>query len=343
MNRRTFTKKLAQQLSVGMAVTTPFNSFASAYKLNKMGIIKPKSLKPGDTVGLIAPGSSVSPEKFERALSNMTALGLKVKYTAAAQHKHGHLAAPDSERLADFHNMVSDKTVDAIWCLRGGYGCTRLLPQIDYKLIKKNPKIIIGYSDITALLLAIQRKSKLIGFHGPVATSIFTEYAQQQLKATLIDGKQNHVIKGGQFDYPSEVIRPGKVTGCLIGGNLSLLAAMSGTDFEMKVKNKIVFIEDVGEQPYRIDRMLTQLRQSGGLHKAAGIALGVFEGCEAKAGSNSLSLIDTLKDRLFDLGIPVYYGLPFGHVDNQCTLPVGIKVELDASAGKLTFLEKAVT
>ncbi len=343
MNRRTFTKKLTQQLSVGMAIATPFNSFATAYKSQKMGMRKPKSLKPGDTVGLIAPGSSVSPEKFERALSNMKMLGLKVKYTAAAQSKHGHLAATDSERLADLHNMFADKSVDAIWCLRGGYGCTRLLPHIDYKLIKKNPKIIIGYSDITALLLAIQKKSKLRGFHGPVATSIFTDYAQEQLKAVLMEGKQNHVIKGGLFNYPSEVIRAGKATGCLVGGNLSLLAAMSGTEFEMKVKNKIVFIEDIGEKPYRIDRMLTQVRQSAGLKKAAGIALGVFDGCEAKAGSNSLSLVDTLKDRLYDLEIPVYYGLPFGHVDDQCTLPVGIKVELDATAGTLTFLEKGVS
>lgn len=343
MNRRTFTKKLTRQLSVGMAIATPFNSFAIAYKPQMRGMQKPKSLKAGDTVGLIAPGSSVSPEKFERALNNMAALGLKVKYTAAVKSQHGYLAATDSERLSDLHNMFADKTVDAIWCLRGGYGCTRLLPQIDFKLIKKNPKIIIGYSDITALLLGIQKKSNLIGFHGPVATSTFTDYAIQQLKSVLMDEEQNQVIKGGMFDYPSEVIRPGKARGCLTGGNLSLLAAISGTDFEMKMKNKIVFIEDIGEKPYRIDRMLTQLRQSGGLGKAAGIALGVFDGCEAKEGSNSLSLIDTLKDRLYDLDIPVYYGLPFGHVDDQCTLPVGIKVELDASNGKLTFLERAVS
>ncbi len=343
MNRRTFTKKLTQQLSVGMAIATPFNSFATTYKPQKIGMQKPKSLKPGDTIGLIAPGSSVSPEKFEQALSNMAALGLNVTYTAAAQGKHGHLAATDSERLADLHSMFANQSVDAIWCLRGGYGCTRLLPHINYKLIKKNPKIIIGYSDITALLLAIQKKSKLIVFHGPVATSVFTDYTQQQLKSVLMDGKDGQIIKGGGFNYPSEVIRAGKARGCLTGGNLSLLAAMSGTEFEMKVKNKIVFIEDVGEKPYSIDRMLTQLRQSGGLKKAAGIVLGVFAGCEAKAGSNSLSLIDTLKDRLFDLEIPVYYGLPFGHIDDQCTLPVGIKVELDASKGTLTFLERAVS
>ncbi len=341
MNRRTFSKKLSQHLCLGFTSISALQAFGGD-QVDDYSKRKLKPLKAGDTVGLIAPGSPVSPEKFERALSNMKQLGLKVKYNDSALFNYGYLAGTDQQRLDDLHGMFANDEVDAIWCLRGGYGCTRLLPYINYKLIKKHPKILIGYSDVTALLIAIQQKTGMVGFHGPVATSVFTDYALTGIRATLMENNINHIIKAADFDHPKAIINPGIARGCLTGGNLSLLAAMAGTKYEMESKGKIIFIEDIGEKPYRIDRMLTQLLQAGLFKNAAGIALGVFDDCEAKPNDNSLSLIDTLKDRLSGLNIPVYYGMPFGHINDQCTFPVGIKAELNANEGTIRFLQAPV-
>lgn len=313
----------------------------------KKKTIRPKRLKAGQTVGLIAPGSSISEEKLQKALSTIESLGLKAKYTPNILAKHGYLAGTDQQRLSDLHLMFSDKEVDAIWCIRGGYGCTRLLPKIDYKLIKKNPKILIGYSDITALIEAIHQKTGLVGFHGPVAVSEPTDYSMEYLKKVLFEANPIINIKNAEEhlhstekNYAIKVIQSGKAKGELIGGNLSLITAMLGTPFEPCVKNKLLFLEDIGEKPYRIDRMLTQLRQVVDLNKTAGIILGIFADCEGK--QNSLSLMETLEDRLGDLKVPVIYGMSFGHIDHQFTLPVGITAALDTKDASLQLLESAV-
>ena len=311
--------------------------------------IKPARLKKGDTIGLIAPGSPIPDDRFGQAIKNVERLGFKTVYTQNAKAQHGFLAGTDAQRLDDLHQMFADPAVAGIWCLRGGYGCTRLLPHIDYSLIRKNPKVLIGYSDITALLQAINIKTGLVGFHGPAAVSTFTEYTVDHVKSVLINAEcplkidiSSENLAKEAPEYQSYVIRPGTAEGRLVGGNLSLLASMTGTDFEWSVKNKIVFIEDIGEKPYRIDRMLTQLMQSCRLDKAAAIILGVFVDCEAKPDAASLSLSETLKDRLYGLGIPVIYGLSFGHIANQFTLPIGIKARIDTASRQLTLLEKAV-
>ena len=245
------------------------------------------------------------------------------------------------------HWAFQDPAIDAVWCVRGGYGASRLLPQIDYELIRKHPKPFIGYSDVTALHLAIHARTGLVTFHGPVAAADFPENTWQHFRAILMDAAEEHVITAPTQDFPDEAyqpftICPGKASGTLTGGNLALLSALAGTPFAPAFKGQIAFIEDVGEQPYRLDRMLTQLLQATDLSKAAGIALGVFNDCQPKPDSPSLSLPDTLRDRLGGLGIPVVYGIPFGHVRYQATLPYGIMAELDASAQKLTILESAV-
>ena len=205
---------------------------------------------------------------------------------------------------------------------------------------------MIGYSDITALLHAIYRETGLVCFHGPVASSDFTEYTVKHLKGVLMDTNSTYPIHYATENdleednsYRTKVIRPGKARGELTGGNLSLLSAMAGTKFKWKVKNKIVFLEDIGEKPYRIDRMLTQLLQSTKLHKAAGIILGVFEDCEPKEGDRSLSLIECLEDRLGHLNIPIIYGLSFGHIKNHFTIPMGIEAEMDTETRSLNLLE----
>ena len=313
-------------------------------------IIKPKRLKQGDTLGVIAPSSSVPTHVVERAIKNLEGLGFKVQLGKNCRNQRGYLAGTDTERLEDLHWAFSDKSIDGIWCIRGGYGATRLLPNIDFKLIKKNPKVFIGYSDITALHVAIFQRTGLVTFHGPVGTSEQTEYTKQHVLDILTNPTHPYKVELSAENqakssnlFKTAVITAGKCRGQLIGGNLSLLSAMDGTPDALRdLKGKILFMEDIDERPYRVDRMLVQMLQSHNLKDLAGIALGVFDGCNPKTDENSLSLMECFKDLLGGLGIPVFYGLSFGHISNQFTLPVGIEAELDTEGGTLTFLEAAV-
>lgn len=315
----------------------------------KQKILKPRMIRPGAVIGLIAPASPPAPEKFDKAFANLSAFGFKVKAGDHLRDQYGHLAGRDADRLADLHRAFADPEVDVVWCIRGGYGCSRLLPDLDFDLIRRNPKPFIGYSDVTALHVAIGQKTGLVTFHGTVAAGDFPENTLQHFHAVLTEGKSEHTIVAPAAtevltgpEYRPFVITPGKARGRLTGGNLALLSAMTGTEFEPDFRDKIVFIEDVGEQPYRIDRMLTQLIQATNLKRAAGIVLGVFAECQPKEGTFSLSLEDTLRDLLAPLGLPVMYGIPFGHVPYQAVLPYGIMAEMDTESRSLTLLENAV-
>jgi muramoyltetrapeptide carboxypeptidase len=347
MNRRQFNKNILMGLGSSSIPFAFYNNLSHDHNIqpnsNMKKCIKPKALSPGDTIGLITPSSSITDEKLEKAISNMKMLGLKVKLGKHIKAINGYLAGTDEQRLEDLHNMFADDEVDGIWCIRGGYGVGRILPKINYKLIKKNPKVLIGYSDITALLLAVHQKTGLICFHGPVASADFSAYTVRHLKGALMNPQMSYTIDYAEDNnaftessYRTKIIRPGKAKGELTGGNLTLLAAMMGTDFQPKFKNKLVFIEDIGEQPYRLDRMFTQILQSSDLHKAAGIILGVFVDCEAKEGSRSLSLMEMFEDRLGHLEMPIIYGLSLGHIKNHMTLPVGIEAEMDTEKRTIT-------
>ncbi len=345
MERRDFSKFIGK--GAIMSAISPFLAIPSAMP---KPLIKPKALKKGDTIGLITPAGPVSADRIEKATTNMEAMGYHVKHSKAIEARYGHLAGMDQERLADLHRQFADPQIDAVWAIRGGYGCTRLLPYIDYALIRKNPKILVGYSDITALHNAIHQKTGLITFHGPVGASTMTDYNLMHLNAVLSAGESPHRIyecaeNVAKEDpvFSIEVFREGIATGVLAGGNLCLLSSMVGTPFQVDLKGKLVFMEDVGEKPYRIDRMLTQLLQSSNLHLAKGIILGIFEDCQPKDEQYSLSLRDTLHERLSGLGIPVMYGVSFGHIQNMCTLPVGIQARMDTAAKTITLLEKAVS
>ena len=343
MKRRVFIRNIlaAGSLSAvpGLMKATPFD-FRSMKKAPKC--IKPPRLKRGDLIGLLAPASPFSDEKFQRAVQQIENIGLKVQFAPRLRKRHGYLAGTDKDRQNDLHDFFRDPKIKGLWCIRGGYGSGRLLPTLDYRLIRKNPKPLIGYSDITALLNGIYQHSGLVGFHGPVASSAINDYSTLQLRTVLMDAPPTWKIMPPDDAPAFDVIHSGKAEGRLMGGNLSLLSAMVGTGYLPKVKNKILFIEEVGEKPYRTDRMLTQLLQALPLHKAAAIVLGTFSGCEAREGDDSLSLSQVLKDRLGQLGIPVIYGLPFGHIDQQCTLPIGIKASIDTASGVLTLLEPGV-
>ena len=337
MHRRQFLKKNTALLVAAALSTATVNK-------RKPKKIKPIRLKKGDTVAFITPGSFIDDESLEKAVQNVEVLGCKVLLSKNIRAHRGFLAGTDQQRLDDLHWAFSENKISAVWCARGGYGCSRLLPDINYGLIKKNPKILIGFSDVTALVNTIFQQTGLITFHGPVAASEFTDFTKNNLQAVLMEGKENFLISLPQTEEsPVEGLsfHPKKIKGELAGGNLSLLAAMAGTPYAVDFKNKIAFIEDIGEKPYRIDRMLTQLRQACNLEKACGIALGDFSNCDSDE-PNSLTLKETLTDRL-DFGkMPVGYRFPFGHTEDHCTLPVGMQVELDVERMEVRMLENAV-
>lgn len=339
MDRRSFAATLALS----------FPLLATGRHFSRKKRVLPRRLQPGDTIGMITPGSYISDESLEKAVNNALKMGFKVKMGKHIRAQRGFTAGTDQQRLDDLHLMFADNSVAGIWCARGGYGCSRLLPFIDYKLISRNPKTLIGYSDITALLNAIYHKTGLVGFHGPVAASELTEYTEAQLRAVVMEGRAPYAIPLSVANLEKEedafhtyAIAEGNAKGVLVGGNLSLLAALAGTEYLPEAQGKLVFMEDIGEKPYRIDRMLTQLRQAWNLEKAAGIAMGIYADCQPKEGDLSLSLEETIRDRTEGLGIPTIYGLSFGHIDDQCTLPVGIEAELDVERRSLTLLEAAV-
>lgn len=311
--------------------------------------IKPGRLREKDLISLISPGSYVEDKGLEQAVNNLEEMGFRVKLGKHIREERGYNAGTDEQRLEDLHDAFSDREVRAVWCVRGGYGCSRLLPFIDYRMISLNPKALIGYSDVTALLSAVYFKTGLVGFHAPVGASRFTNYSQLHLRAVLMEGPETWKIlrpatfannSSKAFDFST--IKPGRVEGTLLGGNLSLLAAMAGTGYLPQFDQYLLFVEEIGEKPYRVDRMLTQLHQSNGLSNAAGIALGIFADCEPDPEDRSLSLAQTLDDQLGKMKVPVAYGLPFGHIGDQCTLPVGIRARFDAVEGSLTLLEPGI-
>ncbi|MBK8500891.1 MAG: LD-carboxypeptidase [Saprospiraceae bacterium] len=305
----------------------------------KIRMIKPKMLKTGDQIALIAPGSSVPPEKIEQAVVTCRSLGLEPVVSQYAMASNGYLAGTDEQRLEDLHSMFLHPDIKGIWCLRGGYGCTRLLPHINFELIRQNPKVFIGYSDITALHLAIGIHCNLVTFHGPVASSNATDYTIERFKEVIMKPGPLAIQSTEEASALQYVIRDGSAEGSLTGGNLSLLTAMVGTPWLPGFAHKIVCIEDIGEKPYRIDRMLVQLFQATDLDKAAGIILGQFKDCEAKPEEKSFSLEETLRHQFKDISAPVFYGFSFGHIDEQCTLPLGQQAKFNTQDKILHLLE----
>lgn len=314
-------------------------------------LLKPPRLKAGALVGLIAPGGVVDDSIIQKCVTNLEGQGFRVKPGANLRAAHGGYAGTVAQRLEDLHAMFFDREVQAIWAARGGSGTFSLLPGIDYALVRRHPKILIGYSDVTALHLAMRRHAGLVTFHGPVAWSTFAEFTMAQLRAVLMEPERGSVLPMAEENlakgdtarrFAPRVFRAGVAEGRLIGGNLSLLAALTGTAFAIEPQGTLVFIEEEREAPYRIDRMLTQLRLSGTLTKARGVIFGVFDRCEPTDDDPSLTLAETLEEQMSALRIPSAYGYSFGHITPQITLPVGIRARFDTEARTITLLETAV-
>ncbi|MDB6023614.1 MAG: Peptidase LD-carboxypeptidase [Pedosphaera sp.] len=312
----------------------------------------PERLHPGDLLGLICPASAPpDPKAVDASITALEEMGFKVKLGRHARKRWGFLAGQDRERAADIMQMFGDRKVKGIVCLRGGYGTPRLLPLLDYNIIRQNPKVFAGFSDITALHCAFLKKSNLLSFHGPMTASHFAdpdspEFSRQSWLRILTQPVAAGSICSGYDGKTVSIVRRGKASGELIGGNITLLTTLIGTPFRPSFRNKILFLEDVDEKPYRFDRSLTHLLNAGVLQQVAGVAVGVCENCHDPkahtAGEFRQSLDDVLKDRLGPLKVPVVSGLPFGHVPHNATLPVGGRVTLDAERGDLIITAPAV-
>jgi muramoyltetrapeptide carboxypeptidase len=317
-------------------------------------LLKPRVLKPGDTVGLITPSTYVSdPDRVELALRTVEYFGLKPKLGRNVRKRSGYLGGTVQERIDDLHAAFSDREVKAVFCIRGGYGSAQLLDSIDYELIRKNPKIFTGYSDITAMHLAIHRMTGLVTFHAPVALSAFSPYTLDQFKRALFEPKPLGALSNPPETntlrprHTTRVIRPGKATAPLIGGNLSLISSTMGSPYEIQTDGRILFIEDVDEQPYSMDRMLTHLRLAGKLKNIKGLIIGECADCRPRefkpSFESTFSLGEVLDNILGNLPVPVLTGLTIGHTEDQLTLPEGVSATLDTATATLTIEESATT
>jgi muramoyltetrapeptide carboxypeptidase len=306
-------------------------------------VIRPPALFPGARVGLVAPAGPVAPGGIERALEHVHALGWEPVLGPNARGRHGFLAAPDEARLADLEAAMAAPDVHGIWMLRGGYGTMRILDRVRWEIVAERPKPIIGFSDNTALHLALGIAG-LASFHGPnAAAPELPAFARQGLRA-LLEGD----APAGEVPEPAgaparETIAPGVAEGPLVGGNLAMVAATLGTPYAIRARGAILVLEEVGEHAYRIDRLLTQLRLAGVLDEVSGVALGAFSKCPDEGLDGIPHPSDILRERLAGLEVPVLSGLPIGHISDQWTLPLGVRARLDATAQTLEILEPAVT
>jgi len=307
---------------------------------------KPKALKIGDTIGLVAPSSSLrQADKLEKSIKVLEQQGFKVVIGESCGKKYGYLSGSDEIRARDINTMFQDSDIDAVFCLKGGYGTPRILDMLDYDMIKENPKIFIGYSDITAIHIVLNQKCDLITFHGPMAASDMLEDFNEFSKKSYI-GAITSIKPLGQMNNPVGVeiksMVPGKVSGKIIGGNLSLIAATIGTPFEIDTKGKILFLEDVDEFTYSVDRMLTQLRLSGKLNDCEGIILGDFTNCLPQYENFDHTLMEVFHDIIVQTKKPTIYNFMAGHCTSKITIPLGVESLLDADSCTLTITESAL-
>ncbi|MEA5574565.1 LD-carboxypeptidase [Calothrix sp. UHCC 0171] len=324
-------------------LATQFSFSTVQAEINPQIIIKPPRLQIGDTVGLVAPAGIIEAKDIEDATKTFAALGLKVKLGKYILERYGYLAGTDIQRAHDINRMFADKSVKAIIAMRGGWGCNRILSLLNYIDIRKHPKIILGYSDITSLLLAINARSRIVTFHGAVATSTWNEFTLSYLKPILFDAGSVTMQNLNHIEAARvEVINPGKAKGKLVGGNLSVLSSMLGSPYLPGWNRRIFFAEDIGEDVYRIDRMLAQLKNAGILNQISGFIFGQCTNC--KPGDEpTFKLNQVLKEYIQPLKIPAFYGSMIGHVKDKFTLPLGVDVEIDAVSGTIKMLEPAVS
>ncbi len=323
--------------------------------------IKPAPLQPGDTIAFIAPAGELNQERMTLAKQRLEDMGFVIKQRDDLFRQWGYLAGTDELRAQEIMDAFTDPDIDAIFPGTGGYGTTRILDALDYQTIRRNPKMLIGFSDITGLHLAINRKAGLVTFHSPNpqyglgSEDNFTEFSSKYfwralMKSSYYDADGNKRPAGWSYEIPGDVPQPkviakGKARGRLIGGNFSLVAATMGTPYEIQTRGKILFLEDVGEAPYRIDRYLSTMRLAGKFDHVHGVILGKFTRTQKEGDDPSPFSVEQVFEQYFaDLGIPVIHDFPAGHFPQNATLPIGAMVELEATEEgcKVTVLEDPV-
>jgi muramoyltetrapeptide carboxypeptidase len=324
---------------------------ATAHAANtRLPAVRPRRLQPGDTVALVSPASAT----FERApiaiaIESLQTLGFKVREAPHLRARYGHFAGTEAQRAADINAMFADSGVHGILALTGGSGGHRLLPRIDFELVRRNPKFLGGFSDITALLNAVNTRTGLVSFHAPVGISEWNQFSVDNFRAVVmqaeallmrnpIEKEDALVAKAGR----SITITPGRGRGPLVGGNLTVLSALSGSAYWPDFRGAILVLEDINEYIYRVDRMLGTLKLAGALDGLAGVVLGGFTNCGPGEGYGSLTLDEVFDDYFKNLGVPVFSGASFGHIRKKWTLPLGAEAEIDADAGTLRLLQPAV-
>jgi muramoyltetrapeptide carboxypeptidase len=297
--------------------------------------LKPPKLQKGEAVGVIAPAGPVTPSEIQPGIKLLESFGYKVIVSPHLYQRQDYVAGDDETRLRDLNVMLENQDVKVIFCARGGYGTMRLLEKIDFDLVRRNPKIIVGYSDITALLLAIYKKTGLVTFHGTMIKELSKN--RNRNLASFLDLVSSD--KMGKADLANGIrLVPGKAEGTLLGGNLSLICHLVGTPFMPSLKKSILFVEEKEEPLYRIDRMMTHLRLSGQLKGLVGLIAGTFEGCGDISSINGV-----LRETVSDLQIPLVSGLPVGHGLENISLPIGVQASLDTEAMILSITESCVT
>ena len=294
-----------------------------------------RSLGSGSRVALVAP-SGILPDRaqVELAIENARSLGWIPVLGENVSELHGYLAGTDEQRAADLNKALRDETIDAIWCVRGGYGAMRLLRDIDFAALKANPRPLIGFSDITALHAAIHSECGIVSFHGPTARGELTEFSRD----SLLRAVEAQVDPCGEA-ASARVLRPGKARGRLAGGNLALIASLMGTPWSVDFDGAILIIEDIDEAVYRVDRMMRQLLLAGALGKCAAIVAGDFRPPAGETSEGNRSVDEVIAEAAEEAGIPCLAGAPFGHIDDQWTIPLGAVAELDTEARSLHVVE----
>ncbi len=337
ISRRSFIPLLGTAVAGASAVSF---SLAKEFAVNE--IIVPRSLKKGDSIGVCAPAGGIKSNAeiadFKKVLND---LGYSTVFSQNIDKNIGYFSGTDQQRADDFMELIRNKSVKAIFFIRGGWGCARMLEFLDFEIIRDNPKVIMGFSDPTALLNAITVKTGLITFHGPGGNSTWNEYSVKYINELLVNGKTlNYTNQHG--DLPIVTYSKGTAQGELYGGNLSVLSTLVGSNYLPNWKGKILFLEDVAEEPYRIDRMLTQLKLAGVFDQISGLILGTFRKCLAEDPGHSFTLEEVFEHHFKGANFPVFYGAQIGHTLNKFTVPIGAKVEMNSVEGSFRLMEAAV-
>ena len=306
-----------------------------------MRCTKPANLQKGDAIGIVAPGSPMDKARLARGIDYLKEKGYRVVTGRSIYNERGYLAGTDAERAEDINTFFADPNISAIFCARGGYGSSRLLSKIDYNTIRKNPKIFVGYSDLTSLQLAILAKTSMVTFSGPMVAIEMGSGIHKTTEADfwhmMTDNQPVFDITG---DLPLTMLQSGTAKGRILGGCLSIIVTLLGTEFCPDFRGAILFLEDVGEPPYKIDRCFSQLHNAGVLDKIAGILLGAFVNCDPE--NTGITIDEIISDYTAELDIPVVKDLAYGHIDRKVTIPIGIEAELNTDDGRLSLLESAV-